>query len=51
MTLSCALVSLGWISRNTSLQKGLLSSGIGLVESPSLDVFKNYLNVVLRDMV
>ena len=27
--LSCARVSLGWISGNTSLQKGLLSTGIG----------------------
>ena len=27
--LSCARVSLGWISGKTSLQKGLLSTGIG----------------------
>ena len=29
MALSCTRVSLGWISGNTSLQKGLLSTGIG----------------------
>ena len=29
MASSCARVSLGWISGNTSLQKGLLSTGIG----------------------
>ena len=29
MVLSCARVSLGWISGNTSLRKGLLSIGIG----------------------
>ena len=29
MALSCSRVSLGWISGNTSLQMGLLSTGIG----------------------
>jgi len=29
MALSCTRVSLGWISGNTSLQKGLLSTGMG----------------------
>jgi len=29
MDSSCTRVSLGWISGNTSLQKGLLSTGIG----------------------
>ena len=29
MASSCAKVSLGWISGNASLQKGLLSTGIG----------------------
>jgi len=29
MASSCTKVSLGWISGNTSLQKGLLSTGIG----------------------
>ncbi|EPP37099.1 hypothetical protein CP10743SC13_1954, partial [Chlamydia psittaci 10_743_SC13] len=29
MASSCARVSLGWILGNTSLQEGLLSTGIG----------------------
>ena len=29
MALSCTWVSIGWISGKTSLQKGLLSTGIG----------------------
>ena len=29
MASNCARVSLGWLSGNTSLQKGLLSTGIG----------------------
>jgi len=29
MALSCTRLSLGWIIGNTSLQKGLLSTGIG----------------------
>ena len=57
MASSSARVSLGWISGNTSLQKGLFSTGMGspgrelVVESPSLDVFKNRLDVVLGDMI
>ena len=57
MASSCTRVSLGWISGNTSLQKGLFSTGMGspgrelVVESPSLDVFKNRLDVVLGDMI
>ena len=54
MALGCTGVSLGRIS-GKPLLKGLLSTGIGSpgkwFESPSLDVFKNRLDVVLRDMI
>ena len=53
MASSCARVSLGWISGKTSLQEGLLSTGISSPGrwSPSLDVCKNCLDVVLRNVI
>ena len=51
MASNCTRGGLGWISGKTSLQKVLLSTGIGFpgrwVESPSLDVFKNCLGAGL----
>ena len=58
MASSCARGGLGWISGNTSVQKGLLSTGMGCpgrwlshVLNTSLHVFNNRLDVVLRAMI
>jgi len=47
MAFSCTRGSLGWTLGNTSLQKELLSTGIGSLGK----WFKNLLDVVLGDMI
>jgi len=51
MASSCTRGGLDWVSGNISSLKELSSTGTGSPESPSLDVFKRYVDVALRDMV
>jgi len=39
------------VVRKTYLRKGLLNTGIALVESSSLNMFNSHLDMVLRDMI